>query len=476
MSDGVYDFIIVGAGTAGCILAHHLSEDPGCRVLVLEAGGSDQRSEIHTPLAFPKLLRSPVDWAHYTVPQPALNGRRVAFPAGKVVGGTGSLSAGVYAAGDPKDYDDWPEGWRFDDLRPFFDAGPPPQHLREVNPLTHAFVDSATALGSDNVGYSRVLQKCGRRWSTADTHLHPVRHRPNLTILSEACVTRLRFDGDRADGVDLIHGGQVRFFGCRREILLTAGVIASPRLLLLSGIGDPDQLTRLGIRPVHALPGVGENLCDHPRISVAARCDEPVSLLNGPRSSPLIEARAAFEDDLELQFLPLELTELGLDPTGRHGFTIHVRLTAPRSRGRVRLRHASPNEPPAIDPAYLTASEDLDRLRAGLNLARRVLHEGSLASFEEVVETLPGAKVESEEDANAFIQHSLDSAYNAGGTCRMGTDELAVVDAELRVRGIRGLRMVDASVIPILPRGLAQAPVMAIAEKAARLIQEFRER
>lgn len=472
MPDGVYDFIIVGAGTAGCILAHHLSEDPGCRVLVLEAGGSDQRHEIHTPLAFPKLLRSPVDWAHFTVPQPALNGRRVAFPAGKVIGGSASMSAGVYAAGEPEDYDRWPEGWRFDDLRPYFDAGPPPQHLREVNPLTHAFIESATALGSDNVGYSRVLQKCGRRSSTADTHLHPVRHRPNLTILSEALVTRLRVEGDRVTGVDLIHGGQLRSFDCRGEVLLTAGVIASPRLLLLSGIGDPDQLARLGIQPTRELRGVGENLCDHPRISVTARCAEPISLLNGPRSSPLMEARAAFGDDLELQFVPLELTELGLEPTGRHGFTIHVRLTAPRSRGHVRLKNSSAYGPPDIDPCYLSVESDIDRLRASFNWARQVVREGSLSSFEGVVETLPGAKVESDGAADAYIRHSLDSAYTAGGTCRMGTDDLAVVDSELRVRGLRGLRIADASVMPTLPRGLAQAPVMAIAEKAARLIKQ----
>ena len=501
------DFIIVGAGSAGCVLADRLSEDPQTRVLLIEAGGADTKREIRIPLAWLKLFKSEVDWNYTTTPQRGLGGRRIYWPRGKTLGGCSSTNTMMAIPGHRADYDGWAdrgnEGWSFEQLAPHFERVYDTlavEELRDPNPLTHAFVEAAVQAGVprssklgptdlEGVRQTPVTQRRGRRWSAADAYLRPALRRPNLTVTTDAQVTRVLFDGTRAVGIAYRHGTDEKIARCAREVILSGGAVNSPQLLLLSGVGLPGELARHRIEPVRELPGVGLNLHDHPVVTYLVEAVDPTTLhaaetagnlaryllfRRGMLTSNAGEAAAFMHSrpglpapDLELIFAPGLFQNEGLTPASAHGFTIFAVALQPHSAGSVRLRSADPLAKPEIDPGYLSdpAGNDLRVLAAGLELARRIVSMPALTQLAGD-EITPGG-----ETLHAHIRDTAHGLYHPVGTCRMGTDELAVVDHQLRVRGLDGLRVVDASVIPRIPRGHTNLPTMIIAEKAADLIR-----
>jgi choline dehydrogenase-like flavoprotein len=516
--DDAFDYVVVGAGAAGCVLAHRLTEDASTRVLLLEAGGPDRRTEVRIPAAFTQLFKTACDWNYETVPQPALAGRRLYWPRGRMLGGSTSMNAQMYVRGHPADYDAWAaagaKGWTYEDVRPYFrraeSAGTlsiePP---RDPNPTTLAFLDAAAACGlprlsGDNdgsregVGLTSVTQRRGRRWSAADAYLRPAIGRRNLTVLTGAQATRVVLEGARAVGVAFVRAdgttGRVR---ARREVILAGGAINSPQLLLLSGVGPGAALQALGITVVQDLPGVGANLQDHLASAVVVGCRKPVSLVGarslgslarylllrrGLLTSNVGEACAFVRTrpelpapDLELIFAPVPFVDHGLVPPAGHGITIGAIALQPRSVGTVSLASADPLAPPAIDPRYLSGAggEDLSVLLHGLRLARRIFATEPLAAYAgDCIE--PAAGVDSDAALAAFVSEQAETLYHPVGTCRMGQDATAVVDAELRVRGVAGLRVVDASVMPVIMRGHPMAATIMLAEKAADLVRAVR--
>jgi len=510
----VHDIVIVGAGTAGCVLASRLTEDPDVSVLLLEAGPRDRKLEIRIPAAFSKLYRSDVDWGDSTVPQEELDGREIVFPRGRVLGGSAAMNAMMVLRGHPADYDAWAAagctGWTWSNVELAFarsTAGPfPLAELPDRHVLTEAFVHAAQAAGipfSDDlngnenagVGYVRVSQRRGRRFSVADGYLRPARRRPNLTVLTEAHVTRVVVERGRAVGIAYrVDGDEEEEVPAGREVILCSGAIGSPHLLQLSGIGPREPLEHAGVEIVHELPGVGANLLDHLANGLLVRTQGVETLASaeslrnlaswalrgrGPLTSNVAEAAAfvrtrpdASTPDLELIFLPVLFEEEGLKQPTEDGLTLGVVLLQPRSAGTVSLRSPDPLDPPAIDPRYLTdpSGQDVRTLIHGLRLARRVLAQQPLASFVDE-ELLPGAGARSDDDLLAHLRARSQTLYHPVGTCRMGTDPLAVVDPTLRVRGIDGLRVVDASVIPRLPSGHTNWPTVMVAERAADLVR-----
>jgi choline dehydrogenase len=482
------DYVVVGAGSAGCVLAARLSEDPAVSVLLLEAGGEDRKLEIRVPAAFSKLYRSELDWGFSTVAQPGLDGREIAFPRGKVVGGCASINAQIAIRGHRADYDGWGiPGWSWDELQTYFERSVGPFALapqRDPSPLTSAFVAAAVEAGIPRVedlnaprpeGVAQVLvnQRRGRRWSVADGYLRPARRRPNLNVLTRAHATRVGLADGRAVGVEVHRDGQVERVTARREVILSAGAIGSPHLLLLSGIDAS---------------GVGKNLQDHLVGGLLATTSGARTLYTaeswrnlirylllrrGPLSSNVAEA-AAFvrtspeleEPDLELIFAPVLFVDEGLTPPPAHGLTIGTIALQPRSTGRVRLRSGDPFEPPLIDPGYLSDEDDLRVLLHGVRLARRLLETSALKPLV-LEELLPGKEAQTDEELAAVVRAKAHTLYHPVGTCALGT----VVDAGLRVRGVGGLRVADASVIPRVPRGHTNWPTVVVAEKAADIIR-----
>jgi choline dehydrogenase len=505
--DTMVDYIIVGGGSAGCVLANRLSEDPHTSVLLIEAGGVDTKREIRIPLAWLKLFKSEVDWDYTTTPQGGLGGRRIYWPRGKTLGGCSSTNVMVAIPGHRADYDGWAdlgnEGWSFEQLAPQFarvHEALAVEELRDPNPLTHAFIEAAMQAGIpwspklgptdlEGVRQTPVTQRRGRRWSAADAYLRPALRRPNLAVTTGAQVTRVLFDGTRAVGVAYRHGADEKVVRCAREVILSGGAVNSPQLLLLSGVGPPEELARHGIRPVRELPGVGLNLQDHPVASLLVEAVHPTTLYaaetagnlaryllvrRGMLTSNAAEATAFIHSrpglpapDLELIFAPGLFQNEGLTPASAHGFTIMAIALQPHSVGSLRLRSADPLAKPEIDPGYLLdpAGNDLRVLAAGLELARRIVSTPALAKLAGH-EISPGGKT-----LQAHIRDTAQGLWHPVGTCRMGSDELAVVDHHLRVRGLDGLRVIDASVIPRIPRGHTNLPTMIIAEKAADLIR-----
>ena len=501
------DYIIVGAGSAGCVLASRLAEDPQTRVLLIEAGGPDTRSEIRIPLAWLKLFKSEVDWDYVTTPQAGLGGRRIYWPRGKTLGGCSSTNTMMAIPGHRADYDGWAdrgnEGWSFEELAPHFErvyGTLAVEELRDPNPLTHAFIEAALQAGIprsrklgptdlEGVRLTPVTQRRGRRWSAADAYLRPALRRPNLTVTTGAQVTRVLFEGTRAVGIAYRHGAHEEIARCEREVILAGGTVNSPQLLLLSGVGPLDELAKHRIKPVHALPGVGLNLQDHPVVTSLVEAVHPTTLYaaetagnlaryllfrRGMLTSNAAEAVAFIHSrpglpapDLELMFAPGLFQNEGLTPASAHGFTIMAIALQPRSVGSVRLRSADPLAKPEIDPGYLSdpAGNDLRVLADGLELARQIVSMPALTKLAGD-EIAPGGAPH-----QAHTRDTAHGLYHPVGTCRMGTDELAVVDHELGVRGLEGLRVVDASIIPRIPRGHTNLPTMIVAEKAADLIR-----
>ncbi|MGE5445616.1 MAG: GMC family oxidoreductase [Ignavibacteriales bacterium] len=516
----MYDYIIVGAGSAGCVLAHRLSENSSARVLLLEAGPPDEAREIHVPAAYAQLFKTDLDWNYMTVPQEHLNGRRIYYPRGKTLGSTSPINAQIYMRGHRSDYDLWASlgnsGWSYNEVLPFFkksennERGPSAFHgsggpinvadLRDPNLLTQAFVRAGIEIGlpynddfngaeQEGIGYCQVTQKDGKRCSTAVGYLHPVIQRSNLTVITGAHVTNILLQGRYAVGVAYIKDRQKQTAQSAREVILSAGAINSPQLLMLSGIGPAEHLKSRGINVIHNLPGVGENLQDHIGLPLLFRSKKPVSLLaaksitsrlryllfkRGMLTSNLIEACAFVctksgitAPDLQLHFLAI----LSIDRPTEHGFTF-VPTLQPKSVGNILLRSGNPLDPPLIQPNYLSnrPEEEPDILIESIKLARRIV---GTKAFEEYAdgEIEPGVHVQSKEDIEAYVREKVQTIYHHVGACKMGMDDMAVVDPSLRVYGMEGLRVVDASVMPTIVHGNTNAPTIMIAEKAAYLIR-----
>lgn len=515
----MYDYVIVGAGSAGCVLANRLSEDPDVSVLLLEAGGPDTNDLVHLPAAYPALYRSAQDWDHSTVYEPHANDRRIYLPRGKVLGGSSSINAMIYIRGNRADYDGWAlEGWGFDDLLPYFKraednerggdelhgvGGPlPVSDGRSRNPLSQAFLNAAGARGfaanpdfngaeQDGVGWYQLTQRGGARASASAAYLHPVLDRPNLTVKTHVHALAILFEGERAVGVRGVRLSEPLDFHAEREIIVTCGAYNSPQLLMLSGLGRPDELAQLQIEVVAEVPQVGLNLHDHPFAGVVYAIDEEISLFGalndenralfesegrGPLSSNLAEVggfvrtRPGLEaPDIQFFFVPGQFQVEGLVPGEGHGFTLGACVLKPKSRGYVALGSPEPTAKPLILHNYLEHPDDVASLVAGVRMCREICRTEPLAGL--ATKLVQGPDSDGDEDILASVRQYMMTLYHPVGTCRMGDDHGAVVDRELRVRGVAGLRVVDASVMPEVPRGNTNGPTIALAERAADLIR-----
>lgn len=490
---------MVGTGSAGAVLANRLSAQSDVSVVALEAGPRDRDKFIHIPAAFSKLFRSEVDWDYLTEPQPELDGRQIYWPRGKTLGGSSSMNAMMWVPGFPVDYDEWGaqagDDWSYAGLKKYLkriEAGPLViAAQRSPRSSTAAWLAAAKECGHDGFCETRVTQRRGARWSTADAYLKPALRRQNLTVLTEATATRILLAGNRAIGVEYDRGGTRDVVTARREVILCGGAINSPQLLMLSGIGDRDQLAHHGIEVTRHAPGVGANLLDHLVVPLGFEvrndslfaAEKPLELVNylarrrGMLTSNVGEAYGFVRSspdldhpDLELIFAPAPFFDEGIgDPYG-HAIVMGPILLKPRSTGTITLRSADPMAKPIIDPRYLSDEADRRALMAGLRICAEIARAPALRDvIGTVARPLDATTLDDQTLTRALnsVSHTL---YHPVGTCRMGSDEDSVVDPQLRVRGIEALRIADASVMPTLIRGHTHAPSVLIGEKAADLI------
>jgi choline dehydrogenase len=523
-----FDYIIVGAGSAGCVLANRLSADGRHSVLLLEAGPKDTNIWIHVPLGYGKLFKEKtVNWMYQTEPEPGLGGRQVFQPRGKVLGGSSSINGLLYVRGQHEDYDRWRQrgnvGWGYDDVLPYFKKaenqtrGADDYHgvggplsvsdWRHADPLSEAFVKAAVESGlpfnpdfngatQEGAGFFQTTTRRGRRASSAFAYLRPVRNRSNLRIETAALAWRVVVEGRRAAGVEYVQDGAVRTARARKEIMLSGGAYNSPQLLQLSGIGPAELLKTHGIEVVLDAPGVGNDLQDHLQVRVITRCAQRITLndiVNHPvrralaglqyaalRKGPLTIAAgtsgAFFKTnprlstpDIQIHFIPFSTDKMGENLHPYSGFTASVCQLRPESRGSLRIRSADPAVPPEIRINYLATDTDRTAFIDGIRILRRILAAPALKPYC-VDEVHPGPKVTSDDDVLEFCRQTGSTVYHPTSTCRMGNDSLAVVDQRLKVRGIEALRVVDASVMPDLMSGNTNAPTIMIAEKASDMI------
>lgn len=520
-----FDVVVVGAGSAGAPLAARLSESGRLSVLLLEAGGPDKGTNLRVPAAFSRLFRSAFDWDYQTTPQESLGGRSVYWPRGKVLGGSSSLNAMMWVRGFAADYDEWAQlagpDWSWEALRPYFlkvertvassdsDHGTegvvPVEPQRDPRAHTAAFlrgvreagfpIEAANSLTPQGFTQTMVSQHRGARSSTATAYLRPARKRPNLTIRTDAHATRVLIDAGRATGVEYRHDGALRIAQARREVVLCGGAVNTPQLLMLSGIGPAEELRRNGIDVVVDSPDVGRNLRDHligghivevedDTLRDATTARQAVDYLTrrrGMLTSNVAEAYGFVRSepelelpDLEILFAPVAYVGEGLVPPPCHGITVGAVLLRPRSTGTVTLRSADPLEKPDIDPRYLTDVDGADRrvLLAGMEVCERILATPSMRAVTDGTYVIPegAATLDPHERAERIIDGYAHTLYHPTSTVRMGSDEGSVVDPELRVRGVAGLRVADASVFPQIIRGHTNAPSIVVGEKAATLV------
>jgi choline dehydrogenase len=517
----MYDYVIVGAGSAGCVLADRLSEDPDVRVLLLEAGGTDEDELVQIPAAFGALLRTDRDWDHSTAPESECDNRRLYLPRGKVLGGCSSTNAMVYIRGNRRDYDEWRElgceGWGWHDLLPYFkraednERGASALHgvggplavsdVRDRNAIQQAFIDAAAAHGvpvnddfngpdQEGVGWYQTTTRDGLRASTAEAYLHPARSRPNLTIETRVQALNIIFKGTRAVGVAGMRLDDRLEFRAEREVIVCAGAYGSPQLLMQSGIGRADELAQLGIWPIAELPGVGRNLQDHPFAAILFLTDREDTMFGafneanfelleegrGPLTAPGLQAGGFVRShdgldvpDVQLYCIPALLRDESLVPAHAPGVTLAACAIKPASTGYVALASPDPTAKPLIVHNYYAEPEDLRTEVAAIRLCMEIARTQPLAGCLREPYQYPAS--DSDEDIAAMLRRHSTSNLHPTSSCKLGVDELAVVDLELRVRGVEALRVVDASVMPSVPRGNTNAPTIAIAERAADLIR-----
>jgi len=532
-----FDYIIIGAGSAGCVLANRLSADPGNRVLLLEAGGRDRNPLFRLPMLMGKLFQSGVyNWHYHTEPEPHLNGRSLYWPRGKVLGGSSTINGMIYVRGNRHDYDRWSQmglpGWSYDDVLPAFRRSE--GHIqrngdfhgsegeltvcraRGSNPLHEIFInagveaghpanDDFNGEGQEGFGRFDFTIKDGKRWSTSRAFLQPVLDRKNLTVETGALTKRIVVENDRAVAVEYLQDGETKTAHADREIVVSAGTVNSPQVLLLSGIGPADEVAAHGIEPVHDLPGVGKNLQDHVDCVMSWECTKPVTLYSDLRADKLAwsmvegmmfgrgivttfpyEGGAFLKSDdrleapdIQLHFMPALEKTANLhfpNPFKRkdatesdHGFTMRVGPVNPESRGEITLRSANPSDAPRIQANYLQSDFDLRTMIAGIRMTREVIAQKSFDPYRGK-ELAPGPEAASDADLEAWLRETAMTTFHPVGTCKMGTDPNAVVDARLKVRGIEGLRVADASIMPIISSGNTNAPAIMIGEKAAEFM------
>lgn len=522
-----WDYIIIGAGSAGCVLANRLTENPSVRVLLLEAGSSDWNPFIHIPGGLGKLFGPGVNWRFHTRPQKHLDDREVWYPQGKTLGGSSSINAMIYIRCQKEDYDNWAalgnEGWAYNDILPYFKKSEDNSRLGEPfhgkggplwvsdqiapHEISRAFVAANREFGlpeNDDfngetmygTGFYQVNCRDGLRRSTSVSFLRPIRHRKNLTVLTEQRVTRILTHHGKATGIEVADGTARKVYSTANEIILSSGAINSPRLLILSGIGDAKSLSALGIQPVLDLPGVGQNLHDHLNVNVHVQTHARISYdghdrlpwaaihgarwlfsRKGPAASVIVEAasfhkgHSAERPDLQIHVAPATVVRGGQTKIDGYGFTVNSTFLRPQSRGEVTLRSSNPFDEPLIDPNYLGHEVDKAKAIESIRTIRQILSQPAIRDMISH-ERLPGRSAQSDAEIMRYIRQYACCDYHPVGTCKMGNDAGAVVDSKLRVHGIDGLRVIDSSIMPVLTSGNTNAPTIMIGEKGADLVKQ----